>query len=297
MKRWLFLILLLASSAHAQDGAPNFPKTFDAPTVSRMIAEVDKGSNFPVLKVGYFLGKTRPPFPVSSGLQLLETSVKKEKRASKRWFLMQWLRAFGTLRNGPDRLDKAMVIYGGIFQEANRTSKIPEATTLRRIVDDFVFNVPTGLVAGRGQDTEFTEIALQEAIKTHFRLGSPLRRLQGKARPDFAAAVAAASSNDRVWASLVEEAEKNTAISKSYDFYFSAEQIVRASNKSGYPHLKSWAITLLEKGEKLLPPDDPRHEEAKRERENLRAELDELPKPRKPDAEATSPLTKPEATP
>lgn len=279
MKLSLIAPFLLVASmglpAVAQDKQPSFPRNFDESTVRRMIAEIDVGSNLAVLKVGYFLNRSRPAFPVLGGLQLLEASLKGESPGTKRWFILQWLRAFGTLRPGASQLDRAMVNYADIFRQANTGNHVSQPEVVRRIVNDFIFNVPSDIITGSDQDTEFTEIALVEAIKSHFRLGSPLRHVDGRVRPDLRAAVAAVASPEQVWITLIDRSVNDDRIPKNPGFYFSAEQIIRAADKSGSPHVLRLKLDLLAKGVALTKPGDPLRREIEKERVNLLEERNE----------------------
>ena len=245
---YLLTLLLLCKFSLAQ---PNLNIEFDRPTVARLINQIDQGQNFPLLKVGYFLGHRNPSFPVDQGIALLEARVEKEPRASKRWLLMQWLRAFGSLRQSEAGRDKALLVYGGIFDAVLLNPSISAPDVVEHIIQDYVFFVPSDYIKGDNGFNDNAEKPLLRALQVYFRLGSP----NGKWQPNWVDAVYRTFPEKEVWLDAINAAITNKRVPKNFNFYLSAAQVVRSLNTSRDQKLADKAVELLAKAKPLLPAD------------------------------------------
>ena len=231
--------------------APVLPENFDRATVTRLINQIDQDQNFPILKAGYFLGHRSQAFPVYQGIALLEEQSKKEPRGSKRWFLMQWLRAFGSLRQGESGRDKALLVYGGIFDAALGKPQLPAPDVLKRIVYDYVFYVPSDYISSKDGFKPEAGKSLLKSLQVYFRLGSP----GGQWQPDWVETVWRASDDEKPCLAAINSAIADKRVPKNFNFYLSAAQVVRSLNTSGDEKLADKAAELLAKAKPLLPPD------------------------------------------
>ena len=198
--------------------APAIPKDYDRATVTRLVSEIDKGNNAALLKP-FFAGHNRYSMPLPDAVALLEQVAAKEKRGTQRWFLLQNLRAFGSLHIGKTEVQKAIEVYGGIFDEASKIQDLKNREYLRNIVYDFISYVPTPYFIERRGDRAPAISSLDEvlikALATYFLLGSPT----GVWQPDWAKAINYTSSDVWPYVTAVQEAMKNPAIPKNANFY------------------------------------------------------------------------------
>ena len=99
------------------------PASFDRETVAQLRADIDKPYNASILKVGYFLRRGQPPLPTDEGFELLQSAAKAEPVGTKRWFLLQNLRAFAAFRVPGADTSQGLEAYQTIFEHAAEAAK------------------------------------------------------------------------------------------------------------------------------------------------------------------------------
>lgn len=233
LKWLLFLFLFLIAPAHnsyAQNSSPAFPPVFDRSTVARLIQTIDTNYNAAVLKAGYFVRQRRGALPVEDGLKLVREQAKREKVASRRWVMLQSLRAFGGLRHSAQGRTEALAVYGGIFDRTPQAIKSGASQDVLRALNDFVSTVPSVYVDTAQYSSEpnaiSAEASLLKGLRAWWRLDSP----RGAWEPDWEGAIVKLASEEKPYGALVDAALKDSSISKNAGFYRTAALALYRSN-------------------------------------------------------------------
>lgn len=169
-----------------------------------MLDKVDQEYNYPVLKVGYFLGRRKQPVTLQSGLKMVADRIKKEKVGSQRWLMFSSLQAFGLLHEGKSSTAPALEKYKQIFMQVAFVKDAKAKTTFLRVLDDFVALTSTRLVVGSNAADSLTNDVLQKAFSAYVRLGSPIE----EAPVPWLDAIWRVSDNVNQWTNVVESLEK-----------------------------------------------------------------------------------------
>ena len=197
---------------------PKIPQDYTSAIFAELINKVEVNDNDAVIKM-FFNGHRRYTLSKADAVAALELTLKSETRGSKRWFLLQKSRAFGSMKTSKEGAQKAVEVYGGIFDEANKIQDLSNRDYLRNIIYDFISYIPTPYLSGQQSGAKATASSLDEvllkALKTYFLLGSPM----GVWQPDWPEAINYTSSDVWPYMTVVQDAVKNSAIPKNANFY------------------------------------------------------------------------------
>lgn len=223
---FLWLISFVSSPTYAQ---PKIPRDYTQKVVEALIKDVDKSDNDALLKM-FFASHQKYSFNKETAVELLESALKGEKRGTKRWFLLQKNRAFGSMKSGKQSVQKAIEIYGGIFDQANQLKDVPKRTYLRNIVYDYISYIPTPYLSGQkigvAPGMNSLDEVLGKALSTYFLLGSP----SGIWEPDWREAINYTSWDVWPYITVVQNALKDSTIPKNSNFYQVSILVLKVSN-------------------------------------------------------------------
>lgn len=153
--------------------APVMPSSFDKATVQNLIDNIEMSGNAPILKVGYFNVRKPQVLPMREGYDLIVQAVEKEPKGTKRWFLLQQVRAWGGVRlpveNEEDgkRRNASFQVYAGLFDKADLARKNNASGVLLRTVYEYVQAVPTRHIARNLQGPPSLMKDLQKALRIY----------------------------------------------------------------------------------------------------------------------------------
>ena len=229
LRSFVYLLLslsLFAGQATSAPDSPSVPAQFTAPLLSQMLDKVDQGFNYPVLKVGYFLGRRKQPVSLQAGLRMVEERVKKEKPGSQRWIMFEALQAFGLLHDGQSNLVPALNQYNRLFSQVAVESDAKSRVIFLRVIEDFVSLTSTRLVVGSKAADPLTDKVLQRAFTAYARLGSPIEDTPIA----WIDSIWRVSDNPNQWVNLIQGLERDAKILKNFGFYYNSALVIYSAN-------------------------------------------------------------------
>lgn len=207
----LSMAWLLSGFCHAALAAPpQMPPSFDEATVKSLINKIDQEPNAIILKMGYFAVRKPHQFPRESGYALLGSSVKTATPNSRRWFVLQSVRAFAATRLRPIEVATGMEIYEDLFSRSSAAVKGVATDVVQRAVYECVVTIPmqyvdTGLAIPEAKET------IVKALEAHLMYPTDY----SAARPPWEKAVKKTDSYQECEA-LVEQTLKRRATPDQY---------------------------------------------------------------------------------
>jgi hypothetical protein len=120
------VVLLNALCLRSQVAASpvGVPTQFDKSTVQNLLEKIDENQNAQILKMQYFAHRSKQVLPLDEGFALLKQALDHETLGSKKWFLLQSVRAFAGFRlSGSPQLE-AYQSYGDIFSRIEDANKV-----------------------------------------------------------------------------------------------------------------------------------------------------------------------------
>ena len=221
------------------------PASFDRATVAQLLADIDKPHNASLLKVGYFLRRARPPLPTDEGFELLQTAAQAEPVGSKRWFLLQNLRAFAAFRVPGADTSQGFEAYQAIFEHAADAAPAGAGYSLRQSIGEFVASVPGRFNDfGLSKDPKTKELLLQAWTAYAVASGTPLGGA-AIAEPNWGAALKKSQSLE-AFVPAVERVLADAKVPKSYGLLVTAATVLA-------PQTPDKAVELLVGAKPLLP--------------------------------------------
>ncbi len=134
------LCCCLSTTAYCQR-PPTFPR-FNEKTIKALIRGIDKPRNATSLKIGYFALRDESAFPLRKGWELLRVACTREKVASKRWFILQNVKAFAAFRLKFTNKKDGFVAYAQIFEHAQEAEPAHASYYLRQAINEYVNSIP-----------------------------------------------------------------------------------------------------------------------------------------------------------
>lgn len=236
----------LVRSPGAGPNRPQLPARFDEQTVRQMVADIDKPYSASLLKVGYFLRRGRPEFPIAQGFALLEAAAEREPVATRRWFLLQGLRAFVAFRVADVSTEKGFAAYEAIFAHAAEAAKARSLYPLRQAIAEFVSGVSGKFKElGLATDERTKETLLKAWTAYVLTVSAPSVAASRAPEPDWNVAIQSVGASE----AFLTEAEKvlaDTAIPKGFGILFAAATIVASKDPAK-------AVSLLQQAKPLVP--------------------------------------------
>lgn len=242
----LFALTFQIKNVFAQKSSPPYMPVFDESTVRQMLNSIDQEYNFPLLRVGYFGGHRKSPFPIADGFVVLKTTLETRQTGDIEWFLLESLRGSAAFHAPDIPLDDGFDAYGLIFNSVHLATTSKIQTALRTSVRDFVSSIDTSLKRkGYPGDPRVADLLLK-AWNAWSSLPSSAADTN---RPiDWGRAINAANAQDKFTA-IVEAALKDTA--HPPDFSMLKLAVVVLQDKQ-----PQRAIALLKTAQSKLLPDD-----------------------------------------
>lgn len=174
----LALATLICSSvpllaAETPDRPPNIPTNFDKATVARLLNDVDQGQNDSILKIGYFLNRRRPLFPVTQGYQMAIGYLQVEVPYSRRWFTLQSLVGWAAIRLRQGDATQGLEAYSQVFSHYQEARRADASAVARSAIYEYVSVVsnPGNSLSWDGADEREVQRVLQEAFLASLVLG------------------------------------------------------------------------------------------------------------------------------
>lgn len=246
--------LLASSSLIEASTRPKIPANFTQATVKQLLDDIEHPHAPTVLKVGYF-GRRVYSLPVAEGWALLREESEREPVASRRWFLLQNVRAAAAFNVDVDGVSakEGLLIYNALFDQVNRKNAVALADTIYSSVEEFVNVVPNRLKTLRVHDSQLARQTLSKAWTTYLLVLSEQHK-QGKVSsgysPQWAEAVEASRAG-KLFLPLVTQAVQDPQVPKNYWLLKAAAEL------AGTTDLEK-AEALLMQAKALLPEKNKR---------------------------------------
>lgn len=233
------------STPKIRPARPQMPASFDRATVAQLLADIDGPRNASILKVGYFLRRGQPALPTDEGFELLQAAAQTELVGTKRWFLLQNLRAFAAFRVPNIDTDQGFEAYQAIFDHAGDAAGAKADYQLRQSVLEFVDSVSGKLNDLGLRKAEQTKALLLQAWTAYATaLSSPLNGA-ALAEPDWTRALEKSESLE-AFVPAVEKVIADPAVPKSFGLLMAAASVLA-------PKDPARAIALWEQAKPLIP--------------------------------------------
>lgn len=242
------ILLTILSFAHAQPHKPPQMPTFTQSKVTQMLNSIDKGYNFTLLRVGYFGGHIRSPFPAAKGFEVLTSTLKEQLKGSAKWFLLESLRGFAGFHSPNIPMDEGFEAYGLIFDNAKLATTADAQEAVRSTIRGFVSTIPA-ITDRKDWDTRFAGLLLKAWQTWH---AIPLSELAKKRPLDWGQAIEEAGAQSQflpIVNKLLEDAKVTP------DFQTLKLAVIVFENRD-----EARAIQLLQKAQTRLPPEDYRNQ-------------------------------------
>ena len=211
----------------------------------QLLADIDKSGNASILKVGYFLRRRQPPLPVVEGFELLQDAAKAEPVGTKRWFLLQNLRAFAAFRVLGADTSQGFEAYQALFDHAADAGGAGATYSLRQSILEFVDSVPGRFKDfGLSKDDQTKALLLQAWTAYAISLGAPMKGAV-IAEPNWSAALVKSGSLE-AFVPAVERVLDDARVPKSFGLLVAAASVLAAQKPDK-------AIALLVQAKSMLP--------------------------------------------
>ena len=237
----------LQSPAITRPTRPQMPTSFDRETVARLLANIDKPYNASALKVGYFLRRGQPPFPVIDGFELLQTAAQAELVGTNKWFRLQNLLAFAAFRVPGADTSQGFDAYETIFNHATDAGAAGATYSLRQSIGEFVDSVPGKFNDfGLSKDDKTKELLLKAWTAYAISLSAPMK---GAAinEPDWKRALVKSESLE-AFVPAVEKILADPKVPKSFGLLVAAASVLAPKNPDK-------ALVLWEQAKPLIPQE------------------------------------------
>lgn len=155
----------LISSSEATP-LPEMPPSFERKTVQSLVDNIDQGDNATIIKFGYFIRRNPEWLTLSEGLEILRSAVNKEPVGTKRWFLLQQVRAFAAPRSGKSTWQEGLISYQDSLLQSAKSKEAGAEDVLQRTIYEFVAAVGTKTMWNLSDFPESRSV-LQHALKAH----------------------------------------------------------------------------------------------------------------------------------
>jgi len=172
------LAVLLASKGTADTQGPPPMPVFDKATVQKLLDHVEDGKNASILKIGYFRGHRRPPFPVADGYALLKEDIAQAKPESRRWFLLQSLRVWAAIRLDSSTRSEGLTTFEQLCCLVASAEHAGASDILQETISDFTDEIQMGNIRGVRVDHAIKEQAEGGLVKAFEAYWDGLKRGQ-----------------------------------------------------------------------------------------------------------------------
>lgn len=243
LTRWI-LICLVSLLNFAQASPPPKMPTFDEVKVRQMLNAVEEGHNFSLLRVGYFTGRLKPPFPVIEGYAALESTLTTQQLGDLKWFLLKSLQGFAAFHAPGTPLADGFDAYHFVFDSAHLATTAQTQAALRSAVRDLT---GSGLAAlkrkGYPDDPRMGTLLLKAWHVWHSLPPLPPGKIRS---PDWGRAIEAAGAQGK-FTSIIENKFKDTAQPPDFSMLKLAVVVLQYQDSAH-------ALSLLQKAQAALEP-------------------------------------------
>ena len=126
------------------------------------MTDIEEKNSFNLLRAGFFTRRIEHPLSRFEGYEIVKDAVEAETVGSRRWFVLQSLRAYAAFRS-PGAGSEGYEAYSSIFDQISQAPKAKAETIARLAIKDYVFTV-NGKLRDLGlQDSETTQQILLKA--------------------------------------------------------------------------------------------------------------------------------------
>jgi tetratricopeptide (TPR) repeat protein len=226
---------------------PQMPASFNRETVQTLIRDIDKPHSASILKVGYFLRRGEPELPTSEGYALLKTASETEPAGTRKWFLLQNLRAFTSFRVAEVDVSEGFVAYNLMFARAADAARTNAVYPLRQAIMEFVASVPGKFKdLGLSKDERTRETLFKAWTAYAVALSAPTTAVKGRVNEsDWKAAIETSGASE-AFVPYVEKILADTSVPKTFGLLSAAASVLAPKNPDK-------ALTLLQQAKPLLP--------------------------------------------
>lgn len=228
---------------------PAMPTRFDLATVQRLVDEVEKPHSATILRAGYFMRRGNTELPQSDGLALVKAAVDKEVIGTKRWFILQSLVGFASLRVPGASPQDGIAAYGVFFDHGGEAEKAGASYELNQALNEYSFSVIGRMNDLRLRTDPQVQQVLLKAWSAYVETLSEQKPEQARGRePDWCVAIAKSDSQE-LFLPYVEKALDDLKVPKTYGFLKAAAGVLAQVKAQR-------AIELLQQAGPLLPVGD-----------------------------------------
>lgn len=230
----------------AKSAPPKMPQDFDQQTVRELVDNIDTGHNATILEFGYFLKRNLQPFPQDDGYALLKDSLVKERKGSKRWFVLQAVRGFAGMHLNPDTKEDAYRAYDALFSQF-REDYSPEA---RDVVGRAIYDFTVALPGNYGLDQTSDDIIARDTLLRALEACLVALKRSGTSQYRFDWTVPVNAVNGGLeFVTPIQRAMSDPDFPKTFSFLYTVAGIYRATK----PEV---AVTLLRDIRSKVPTDE-----------------------------------------
>jgi len=244
----LLALVLLSARSDAQAGHhSHLPalSSFDKAAVQTLVDTIETDHNASTLEFGYFMRRGEPPLPPADGYNLVAAAADKEPVASRRWFLLESVRAFAAFRVQGVSPDEGFKAYDTLFSHAAEAQKADATEALRQAILFYVFSVPGRFVDLSLLSDDRTGTLLLKAWTAYTAYVPPGK--PGIPEPLWAAAIQKSSMQTK-FLPAIDKTLKDPAAPKTYGLLKTAAVVYQQTSLTR-------AINLLQQAKPLLPSD------------------------------------------
>lgn len=216
--------------------------------VQVLIDRIDRPNSAAALKFGYFGRRTEASESRRPGLDLLEESIKKEPVATRRWYILENVRAYAYFRVQDASPLVGLASYSDVFEHAEDSPRTESQYFVLQSVNDFLFDIQ-----GRFRDIGLRKDpkTIETMVKAWHAYTIALTN-RGKRKFNFGpfpwGDAIDATSSESIMLPLLQSALDNVELKEKYDVVFAAA----VANRKVRPDV---AISLLERTLPTIPAD------------------------------------------
>ena len=237
-----------AATPRNRPARPQMPVSFDRATVAGLLADIDQPHNASTLKVGYFLRRGQPELPVDQGFELLQTAAQAETVGTRKWFLLQNLRAFAAFRVPGADTAAGFEAYQLLFEHAADAAPVRAEYPLRQSIQEFVDSVPGKFNDfGLSKDERTKALLLQAWTAYAVALSAPMKGA-AIAEPNWNAALVKSESLE-AFVPAVEAVIADAKVPKTFALLLAAASVIA-------PKDQAKALALWAQAKPLIPRDN-----------------------------------------
>jgi hypothetical protein len=249
------------SIVHAQEPVRSAPRQrpristqLDRATLQKYLDTIEQPGVTSSLKIGYFGGRaSTQSLPVAEGFALLQTALKKEPVASKRWFYLQNVRGWAAFRCREISPDEGYAAYSELFDQTPKAKTAKTVYAPQSALIDWIATINGRMGHLRSEDGEtlrYDERTTGVLLKAWTAYASLLTQTDGRwngREPNWSEAINRLGASDEFIAA-VEKTLDDPQAKRTFTLMFAAALVI--GDKS-----PQRAFALYVQASRVLPRD------------------------------------------